>query len=195
MCSFLQQLCILQSIDKFELFTLHSLHVSLVLGLVISLAIQLFFKLLAGVILALHEVELTLLDGLLLLSHNHVLHVAGLVFFHCSLLLVALSSGFFFHLSFQSGLFLSLLGSHLALCDSFYCCILGLSILLAFHLFVHLMFTHAVFFGLLVHDVALALRHDLGGPFPCFIDFLHDLSYNEKTSKMRRAVLFWYDAD
>lgn len=177
MCSFLQQLCILQSIDKFELFTLHSLHISFVLGLVIGLTIKLFFKLLASAILTIHEIELTLLGRLLLLSQDHVLHVAGLVFFVCSLLMVALSSGFFFHLSFQSGLLLPLLCSHLALSDS--CCrlILCLSIHLAFHLLIHLLFTHTVFLGLLGHDVALTLRHDLGGSFPCFIDFLDNLSF------------------
>jgi hypothetical protein len=172
MSSLLHQLCILQSIDKFELFTLHTLHICLVLGLVISLTIKLLFELLAGTILAIYKVELALLGRLLLLCKNHVLHVSRFVLFHRSLLMVPLSNGLLLGFGLKSDLFLSLLGSHFTLGNCFVGLIFHPSVHLAFHLLVHLLLAHAFFLGLLVHHVSLALGDNLVSTFASLIDLL-----------------------
>jgi len=173
---FLHQLCVLQSIDEFELFTLHFSHVRLILRLLFSLARHLLLQLLPGAILALHHVEFALLGSLLLLRIDHVLHVSGSVLLLAPLLLVPLPNGFFLRLRLHRGLLLALHRRHLALHDSFICHLLAHQVILALPLLVHLVLAEALLFNLLNIDVPLPLGDDLAGSLTRFINLPHDFA-------------------
>lgn len=175
MCGLFKQLCILESINELKLFTLHSSHICLILGLFVGLASQFFFELLPCAILPLNELLLSLLGGLLLLLLDHVLHVASTLLLCRPLLLVHLASGLFLHLGVESSLLLALHGCHLAILDSFGRLLLVLTIHLAPHRLIHRLLTEALLFGLLVLDVSLSLTDDLIRTLPSLINLFHYL--------------------
>ena len=175
MGSLLEQLCILQSVNQFELLTLHALHVSLVLRLLVSFSGKFLFQLLTRAIGPLKLVVLSLLGRLLLLCGNHVFHVASPLLLHGSLLKVTLPNSHFLSLSLQSNLLLLLSCTELALSNGLIGSFFHSAIHLAFHGFLHLLLSQAFLFLLLGHHVALALGHDLVCTLASFVDFLHDL--------------------
>ena len=175
MSRFFKQFCILESIDKLELFTLHASYICFILCLLISLSRQFLFELLAGAILSFHELVLALLCRLLLLLHDHGLHVASALLFISSLLLIHLSASLLLHLSIQSDLFLSLLSCKLAILHSLVGNLLVLTIHLPFHSLIHLCLAHAVLLGILSLHIPLPLVDYLIGTLACLINLLNDL--------------------
>ena len=176
MGGFLEQFCILQSIDELELFALHPLDIHLVVGLLLGLSGQLLLDLLPGAVLPLQHVELALLGSLLLLPLDHVLHVLSPLVLVTLLLHVPLPNSFFISLRLHCSLFLSLQGSHFARMSCLLVHTLALQVLLPFDSFLHLLLIHAVLLLLVRIDVPLPLRDDLPGTFTRFIDLLHDLT-------------------
>ena len=170
-----EDLCILESVDQLELFTLHSRHVCLILRLFFSLTGQFLFELLPSAILPLHELLLTLRCGNLLLLLDHVLHFLGTLRLCGLLLLVHLPRRLLLHLGVQCGLLLALLGSQLAILHSLIRLLLVLTICLAFHSLFHLLLAKAVLLGLLILDVSLSLADDLIRALSRLIDLLHHL--------------------
>jgi len=169
------QFCILQSINEFELFSFHSSDIRLVLGLLIGLAGQLLLDLLPRAILSLHELHFTLLGSLLLLLLNHGLHVSSALLLRGPLLLVHLPSRLLLHLGVEGDLFLPHLRILLAVLDDFVGLLFVMTIHLPFHSLFHLLLTQSILFGLLRHDISLALADDLISSLPRLIDLLDHL--------------------
>ena len=175
MSCLLKRLRLLQSLDELELFSLHASDISFVLGLLPRISIQFLLNLHGCAILALHKVHLALLRSLLLLRLDHVLHVLSASQFLSTLLVFAHAGHLLLSLRFLSNLLLLHRSRVLTSIDFGSCLVLDCSGLLALDLFIHLLLTGTFFFCLLIHHIALPLRHDLVGTLSRLIDLLDDL--------------------
>ena len=130
---------------------------------------------------------------LLLLLHDHVLHVLSPLVLLALLLHVSLPNSFFISFRFQSCLLLPLLRAHLAISDSLVRLLLASPVLLPLNILLHLLVLEALLFLLLSIDVPLALRYDLAGTLAGFINFLHDLAllhFQESNTVAKKFKVF-----
>ena len=172
MSCLLKRLRLLQSLDELELFSLHASDISFVLGLLPRISIQFLLNLHGCAILALHKVHLALLRSLLLLRLDHVLHVLSASQFLSTLLVFAHAGHLLLSLRLLSNLLLLHRSRVLTSIDFGSCLVLDCSGLLALDLLIHLLLTGTFLFCLLIHHIALPLRHNLIGTVPCLINFL-----------------------
>ena len=153
----LKKFRILESIDKLELFLLHSPNLSLICILVAGLTIQLTLYRLTNAIASVHLIKLALVSCLLFLSRDHELSLAGPLLLSSPLL----------HVSHPKcilvlfGLIGLLLGFRLllqlAIVNLLVIHVFVSFIVLSNHFFLHLDFSLPFLFFLLMHDVTLAL--------------------------------------
>ena len=104
-----------------------------------------------------------------------MLHVLGAGLLLGTLLVVSQASHLFLGLCFHGSLLLSSSSVHFTVRHGIICILLGSLVHLALHRLVHILLAQALLLGLLVHDVALALRHDLIGALPRLINLLYHL--------------------
>ena len=119
--------------------------------------------------------QLSLLGRLLLLSTDHFLHISGTVLLLRSLLCVPLPGLFFLGLGVESFQFLHLEGCVFAVGHSLISSVFCPAIHLTFHLLLHHLLALTFFFGLLGHDVSLALGNNLIGPLARLVDLFDNL--------------------
>ena len=115
------------------------------------------------------------MSGLLLLSFDHVFHVASPLLFLSALLFGPLPSDILFLLSLKCDRFCLLGGVQLALDNSICGNFFNLAIHLPFHCFFLLNFLLALLLLLLSHNVALSLIDDLRSSLARFINFFDNL--------------------